>query len=413
MGKVLIIGAGGVASVAAHKVAQNSDVFTDIMIASRTESKCKDLAKAIETKGLVPAGSIKTARVDADNVPELVALFNEYKPDLVMNLALPYQDLTIMEACLQSGVSYLDTANYEPKDEAHFEYSWQWAFKERFEQAGLTAILGCGFDPGVTSIYTAYAAKHHFDEIQYLDIVDCNAGDHHKAFATNFNPEINIREITQKGLYWEDGKWVETEPLEIHKPLTYPEIGPKESYLLHHEEIESLVKNYPTIKRARFWMTFGEQYLKHLDVIQNIGMSRIDEIEYTAEAADGSGPVNVKIVPLQFLKAVLPNPQDLGENYEGQISIGCRIRGIKDGKERTYYVYNNCSHQAAYEETGMQGVSYTTGVPAMIGAMMYLKGIWKRPGVWNVEEFDPDPFMEQLNKQGLPWHEIFDGDLEL
>ena len=413
MGKVLIIGAGGVASVAAHKVAQNSDVFTDIMIASRTESKCKALAKAIEDKGLVPAGSIKTAQVDADNVPELVALFNAYKPDLVMNLALPYQDLTIMEACLQSGVSYLDTANYEPKDEAHFEYSWQWAFKERFEQAGLTAILGCGFDPGVTSIYTAYAAKHHFDEIQYLDIVDCNAGDHHKAFATNFNPEINIREITQKGLYREDGKWVETAPLEIHKPLNYPEIGPKESYLLHHEEIESLVKNYPTIKRARFWMTFGEQYLKHLDVIQNIGMSRIDEIEYMAEAADGSGPVKVKIVPLQFLKAVLPNPQDLGENYEGQTSIGCRIRGIKDGKERTYYVYNNCSHRAAYEETGMQGVSYTTGVPAMIGAMMFMKGIWKRPGVWNVEEFDPDPFMEQLNKQGLPWHEIFDGDLEL
>ena len=413
MGKVLIIGAGGVASVAAHKVAQNSDVFTDIMIASRTESKCKALAKAIEDKGLVAKGSIKTAHVDADNVSELVALFNAYKPDLVMNLALPYQDLTIMEACLQSGVSYLDTANYEPKDEAHFEYSWQWAFKERFEQAGLTAILGCGFDPGVTSIYTAYAAKHHFDEIQYLDIVDCNAGDHHKAFATNFNPEINIREITQKGLYWENGKWVETEPLEIHQPLNYPEIGPKESYLLHHEEIESLVKNYPTIKRARFWMTFGEQYLKHLDVIQNIGMSRIDEIEYTAEAADGSGPVKVKIVPLQFLKAVLPNPQDLGENYEGQTSIGCRIRGLKDGKERTYYVYNNCSHQAAYEETGMQGVSYTTGVPAMIGAMMFMKGIWKRPGVWNVEEFDPDPFMEQLNKQGLPWNEIFDGDLEL
>ena len=413
MGRVLIIGAGGVASVAAHKVAQNSDVFTDIMIASRTESKCKALAKAIEDKGLVPKGSIKTAHVDADNVPELVALFNSYKPDLVMNLALPYQDLTIMEACLQSGVSYLDTANYEPKDEAHFEYSWQWAFTERFEQAGLTAILGCGFDPGVTSIYTAYAAKHHFDEIRYLDIVDCNAGDHHKAFATNFNPEINIREITQKGLYWENGQWVETEPLEIHKPLNYPEIGPKESYLLHHEEIESLVKNYPTIKRARFWMTFGEQYLKHLEVIQNIGMSRIDEIEYTAEAADGSGPVKVKIVPLQFLKAVLPNPQDLGENYEGQTSIGCRIRGIKDGKERTYYVYNNCSHRAAYEETGMQGVSYTTGVPAMIGAMMFMKGIWKRPGVWNVEEFDPDPFMEQLNTQGLPWHEIFDGDLEL
>lgn len=412
MGKVIIIGAGGVASVAAHKVAQNSDVFTEIMIASRTKSKCDALAKAIEDKGLVPAGSIKTAKVDADNVAELVALFNEYKPDICMNLALPYQDLTIMEACLQSGVNYLDTANYEPKDEAHFEYSWQWAYKDRFEKAGLTAILGCGFDPGVTSIFTAYAAKHHFDEIQYLDIVDCNAGDHHKAFATNFNPEINIREITQKGLYWENGKWVETAPLEIHKPLNYPNIGPKESYLLHHEEIESLVKNYPTIKRARFWMTFGEQYLKHLDVIQNIGMSRIDEIEYEATGFDGK-PTKVKIVPLQFLKAVLPNPQDLGENYEGQTSIGCRIRGLKDGKEHTYYVYNNCSHRAAYEETGMQGVSYTTGVPAMIGAMMFMKGLWKRPGVWNVEEFDPDPFMEQLNKQGLPWHEIHDGDLEL
>ena len=416
MGKVLIIGAGGVASVAAHKVAQNSDVFTDIMIASRTESKCKALAKAIEDKGLVPAGSIKTAHVDADNVAELVALFNEYKPDLVMNLALPYQDLTIMEACLQSGVSYLDTANYEPKDEAHFEYSWQWAFKERFEQAGLTAILGCGFDPGGTSIYTAYAAKHHFDEIQYLDIVDCNAGDHHKAFATNFNPEINIREITQKGLYWEDGKYIETEPMEIHKPLTYPGIGPKESYLLHHEEIESLVINFPTIKRARFWMTFGQQYLTYLDVIQNIGMSRIDEVEYEAPLVSPQGKMTtakVKIVPLQFLKAVLPNPQDLGQNYDGETSIGCRIRGLRNGQEHTYYIYNNCSHQAAYEETGMQGVSYTTGVPAMIGAMMFLTGLWNKPGVHNVEEFDPDPFMDQLNKQGLPWHEIHDGDLEL
>ena len=407
MGKVLIIGAGGVATVAAHKVAQNSDVFSEIMIASRTKSKCDAIVKAIGRD------DIKTAQVDADSVEQLCELFRSFQPDLVMNLALPYQDLTIMEACLLCGCSYLDSANYEPKDEAHFEYSWQWAYKERFEQAGLTAILGCGFDPGVTSIYTAYAAKHHFDEIQYLDIVDCNAGDHHKAFATNFNPEINIREITQKGLYWENGQWVETEPLEIHKPLNYPEIGPRESYLLHHEEIESLVKNYPTIRRARFWMTFGEQYIKHLDVIQNIGMSRIDEIEYTAEAADGSGPVKVKIVPLQFLKAVLPNPQDLGENYEGQTSIGCRIRGIKDGKERPYYVNNNCSHQAAYEETGMQGVSYTTGVPACIGARMFMLGLWKKPGVWNVEEFDPDPFMDELNKQGLPWHEIFDGDLEL
>ena len=397
MGKVLIIGAGGVATVAAHKVAQNADVFTEIMIASRTKSKCDAIVEAIGNK------AIKTAQVDADDVEQLVALFESFRPDIVMNLALPYQDLTIMEACLRTGVNYLDTANYEPKDEAHFEYSWQWAYKDRFEKAGLTAILGCGFDPGVTSVYTAYAAKHYFDEIHYLDIVDCNAGDHHKAFATNFNPEINIREITQKGLYWEDGKWIETDPLEIHRPLTYPNVGPRESYLLHHEELESLVKNYPTIKRARFWMTFGQEYLTHLRVIQNIGMASITPINYNG----------MEIVPLQFLKAVLPNPQDLGENYEGETSIGCRIRGVKDGKELTYYVYNNCSHRAAYEETGMQGVSYTTGVPAMIGAMMFLKGIWKKPGVYNVEEFDPDPFMEQLNKQGLPWHEQFNVDLEL
>lgn len=397
MGRVLIIGAGGVATVAAHKVAKNADVFSDIMIASRTQSKCDDIVRAIGNP------KIKTARVDADNIDELVRLFDEFRPDLVMNLALPYQDLTIMEACLRHGCSYLDTANYEPKDEAHFEYSWQWAYKERFEAAGLTAILGCGFDPGVTSIFTAYAAKHYFDEIQYLDIVDCNAGDHHKAFATNFNPEINIREITQKGLFWEDGQWRETEPLEIHKTLNYPNVGPKESYLLHHEELESLVKNYPTIRRARFWMTFGQEYLTHLRVIQNIGMASIKPINYNG----------MEIVPLQFLKAVLPNPQELGENYEGETSIGCRIRGLKDGKEQTYYIYNNCSHQAAYEETGMQGVSYTTGVPACIGARLFMLGEWKRPGVWNVEEFDPDNFMAELNKQGLPWHEIFNQDLEL
>ncbi len=408
MGRVLIIGAGGVATVAAHKVAQNPDVFTEIMIASRTKAKCDAIVKAIGNP------NIKTAKVDADSVEELVKLLSDYKPDIVMNLALPYQDLTIMEACLQTGCNYLDTANYEPKDVAHFEYSWQWAFKERFEKAGLTAILGCGFDPGVSGVYTAYAAKHHFDEIQYLDIVDCNAGNHHKAFATNFNPEINIREITQKGQYYEDGEWIETEPMAIHKPLTYPNIGPRESYLLHHEELESLVLNYPTIKRARFWMTFGQQYLTYLDVIQNIGMSRIDEVTYEAPLAeDPTKTAKVKIVPLQFLKAVLPNPQDLGENYEGETSIGCRIRGLKDGKEQTYYVYNNCSHHAAYLETGMQGVSYTTGVPAMIGAMMFLKGFWKKTVVWNVENFDPDPFMEQLNKQGLPWHEVFGGDLEL
>ncbi len=412
MGRVLMIGAGGVATVAAHKIVQNADTFSEFIIASRRKEKCDALVGALRKKGY--GQPIQTAQVDADDVEQLKALFNQYKPDIVVNLALPYQDLTIMEACLQCGCHYLDTANYEPKDEAHFEYSWQWAYRERFEQAGLCAILGCGFDPGVTSIFTAYAAKHHFDEITHLDIVDCNAGDHHKAFATNFNPEINIREITQKGLYWKDGQWVETEPLEIHRTLNYPNIGPRDSYLLHHEEIESLVINFPTIRQARFWMTFGEQYIKHLDVIQNIGMSRIDEIEYEAPLADDpTKTAKVKIIPLQFLKAVLPNPQDLGENYEGETSIGCRIRGIKDGKEHTYYIYNNCRHQDAYNETGMQGVSYTTGVPAMIGAKLLLKGVWKKPGVHNVEEFDPDPFMQELNEQGLPWHELHDVDLEL
>ncbi len=400
MGKVLIIGAGGVGTVVTHKVAQNPEVFTDIMLASRTKSKCDAIATDVKNRYGV---EIKTASVDAEVVDELVKLLKEFQPELVINVALPYQDLTIMDACLEAGVNYLDTANYEPKDEAHFEYSWQWAYKNRFEKAGLTAILGCGFDPGVTSVFTAYAAKHHFDEIQYLDIVDCNAGDHGKPFATNFNPEINIREVTQRGKYWENGQWIETEPHEIHKPLTYPEIGPKESYLIYHEELESLVKNFPTIKRARFWMTFGQEYLTHLRVIQNIGMARIDEVEFNGQ----------KIVPIQFLKAVLPNPGDLGENYKGWTSIGCRIRGIKDGKEKTYYIFNNCSHEAAYKETGTQGVSYTTGVPAMIGAMMFLQGKWKKPGVFNVEEFDPDPFMEQLNKQGLPWHELIDVDLEL
>ena len=410
--RVLMIGAGGVATVCAFKIAQNTDVFGELMIASHHKEKCDRLVDAIHAKGYKM--DIKTAEVDADSVEQLTELFNSYKPDLVINLALPYQDLSIMDACLACGCNYLDTANYEPKDEAHFEYSWQWAYKDRFEKAGLTAILGCGFDPGVSQVFTAYAAKHHFDEIQYLDIVDCNAGNHHKAFATNFNPEINIREITQKGLYYEDGKWIETAPLAVHRDINYPNIGPRDSYLMHHEELESLVKNYPNIKRGRFWMTFGQEYLTHLRVIEDTGMGRIDPITYEAPLADDpTKTVKVSIVPLQFLKAVLPNPQDLGENYDGETSIGCRIRGLKDGKEHTYYIYNNCKHQDAYKETGMQGVSYTTGVPAMTGAMMFLKGIWKKAGVFNVEEFDPDPFLEELGKQGLPWHEEFDKDIEL
>lgn len=400
MSRILIIGAGGVGRVVVYKCAQNTTVFSDIWIASRTKSKCDQIAQDVEKDLNV---KVTTAQVDADNVPELVALIKEVKPKLLINVALPYQDLTIMDACLETGVHYLDTANYEPKDEAKFEYKWQWAYQDRFKEAGLAAVLGCGFDPGVTSIYTAYAAKHHFDEIQYLDIVDCNGGDHGKAFATNFNPEINIREITQNGRYWENGDWVETKPFEIKKELNYPNIGVRDSYVLYHEELESLTKNFPSLKRARFWMTFGQEYLTHLRVIQNIGMASIEPIKYKG----------VDIVPLQFLKETLPDPGSLGDNYEGETSIGCRIRGLKDGKEKTYYVYNNCKHQDAFNETGAQGVSYTTGVPAMIGAMMVLTGEWTGAGVFNVEEFNPDPFMDKLNSEGLPWHEQHDIDLEL
>jgi saccharopine dehydrogenase (NAD+, L-lysine-forming) len=401
MSKVLIIGAGGVGRVVTYKCAQHPEVFSEIMLASRTKSKCDAIvADAQKATGHT---KMQTAQVDADNVPELVALINSFQPALVLHVALPYQDLTIMEACLQTGVHYLDTANYEPKDEAKFEYSWQWAYQDRFKEAGLTAVLGCGFDPGVTSIFTARAARHHFDEMHYLDIVDCNAGDHGKAFATNFNPEINIREVTQKGRYWENGQWVETEPHEIMKVLNYPDIGPKDSYLIYHEELESLVKNFPTLKRARFWMTFGQEYLTHLRVIQNIGMAGIEPVKYKG----------VDVIPLEFLKAVLPDPGGLGENYTGQTSIGCRIKGIKDGKEKTYYIWNNCSHQAAFDETGAQGVSYTTGVPAALGAMMVLTGQWGGAGVFNVEEFNPDPFLDKLGEMGLPWQEKVGIDLEL
>ncbi len=347
--------------------------------------------------------SIQTARIDAEDVPAHVKLIEKFKPEMVINVALPYQDLTIMEACLQTGTHYLDTANYEPKDVAKFEYSWQWAYHERFKKADLLAVLGCGFDPGVTNIFTAHAAKHHFDEMHTLDIVDANAGSHGKAFATNFNPEINIREITQKGKYWQDGQWVETEPFEIGKAINYPNIGPRQSYLLFHEELESLVKHFPTLRRARFWMTFGEEYLTHLRVIQNIGMAGIQPIRYKG----------VDIVPLQFLKAVLPDPGSLGTNYTGWTSIGCRISGTKDGRPKTYYIWNNCSHKAAYEETGTQGVSYTTGVPAMLGAMMMLTGKWTGKGVFNVEQFNPDPFLEKLGEYGLAWEEVVGGDLEM
>lgn len=398
MGRVLIIGCGGVASVAIQKCCQNSEVFEEICIASRTVSKCDALKAKIEN---TTKTKITTAQLDADNTDDIIALINEYKPDAVLNLALPYQDLTIMDACLATKTHYIDTANYEPKDTAKFEYSWQWAYRERFKEAGITAILGSGFDPGVTSVFSAYALKHHFDEINYIDILDCNGGDHGYPFATNFNPEINIREVSAKGSYWENGYWVETEPMEIKRVYNFDEVGEKDMYLLHHEEIESLAINIPGIKRIRFFMTFGQSYLTHLKCLENVGMTSIEPIMFEGK----------EIIPLQFLKAVLPDPASLGPRTVGKTNIGCIFQGKKDGKEKTYYLYNVCDHQECYKELGSQAISYTTGVPAMIGTMLVLKGLWNKPGVYNLEELDPDPFMEALNKWGLPWKESFNPEL--
>jgi saccharopine dehydrogenase (NAD+, L-lysine forming) len=390
MGKVLIIGAGGVGKVVAHKCAQASDVFTQITLASRTQSKCDAIAASVKQRtGL----NIKTAGVDADNVVELSALIRAEKPDLVLNVALPYQDLHIMDACLATGVNYLDTANYEPLDVAKFEYSWQWAYHDRFKQAGLMALLGSGFDPGATNVFCAYAQKHLFDEIHTVDIVDCNAGDHGKAFATNFNPEINIREVTAKGRYYSDGKWHETEPLSVHQSFDFPGVGRREMYLMYHEELESLAKNIKGLKRIRFWMTFGQEYLTHLRVLQNVGMTRIDEVEYEGK----------KIVPLKFLKAVLPDPGSLAKNYTGKTSIGCVIEGVKNGEKIRKFIYQICDHAVCNQEVGAQAVSYTTGVPAMIGAKLMLSKKWQGQGVFNIEQMDPDPFMQDLETYGLPW----------
>ncbi len=391
MSRAMIIGAGGVARVCAYKCVENSDVFSHLMIASRTKSKCDQLKAELDGRGT----EIETAQVDADNVPELVELINQYKPELVINLALPYQDLTIMDACLETGVNYLDTANYEPLDTAKFEYKWQWAYRDRFREAGLTAILGSGFDPGVTGVYSAYALKHEFDEIHEIDILDCNGGDHGYPFATNFNPEINIREVTANGRYWEDGEFIETEPLEIKRSYYFEEVGERDMYLLYHEELESLAENITGIKRMRFFMTFGESYLTHLRCLENVGMTSIEPIDFEGQ----------QIVPLQFLKAVLPDPASLGPRTHGKTNISCIFQGVKDGKEKVYRLYNISDHQEAYKETGAQAVSYTTGVPAMIGASLVLQGQWRKPGVFNVEELDPDPFMEAMNKFGLPYVE--------
>jgi len=394
MAKVLIIGAGGVSSVATHKCAQAAEIFTDIVLASRTRSKCDAIAASVRERY---GRDIETAQVDADNVPELVALIRRVQPDLVMNIALPYQDLHIMDACLEAGVNYLDTANYEPPNDAHFEYKWQWAYQQRFKDAGLCALLGSGFDPGVTNVFCAYAQKHLLDEINVLDIIDANAGDHGLPFATNFNPEINLREVSAKGRYWERGEWVETDPLSWKMNFDFPEgIGKRNCYLMYHEELESLVQNLNGIRRARFWMTFGDAYLNHLQVFKNVGLIGIEPVKFQGQ----------DIVPLQFLAKLLPDPASLGPRTVGKTCIGCLMRGKKDGEEKTVYIYNICDHQECYRELGSQAISYTTGVPAMVGAMMMVTGKWNRPGVWNMEQMDPDPFLEQLARYGLPWKVI-------
>tara|TARA_R110000822_G_scaffold187752_16_gene326716 strand:+ start:12071 stop:13267 length:1197 start_codon:yes stop_codon:yes gene_type:complete len=397
MSKILIIGAGGVGGVVTHKCAQLVDVFEEIVLASRNEAKCKKIAAQLNRP-------IETAQVDADNVSELVELISRVKPDMVINVALPYQDLTIMDACLETGVHYLDTANYEPLDTAKFEYSWQWAYQQKFEKAGLMALLGSGFDPGATNMFTAYIAKHYFDEIHTLDIIDVNGGDHGYPFATNFNPEINIREVTAECRHWEDGQFVETPAMSTQQTFTCPEgVGTYNIYRMYHEELESLTKHFPSLKKAQFWMSFGDAYLKHLEVLGNVGMTGIEPVEYNGQ----------QIVPIQFLKALLPDPASLGPRTKGKTCIGCVVTGIKDGKEKTVYLYNICDHQQCYAEVQSQAISYTTGVPAMIGAKMMLEGKWMKPGVWNMEQLDPDPFMEDMNKYGLPWVVIEDPEFEL
>jgi len=390
MAKVLIVGAGGVGNVVAHKCAQAPEIFDDIVLASRTVAKCDAIAADIQAK---QGRTIRTAALDADDVAATTKFLEAERPDVLINVALPYQDLPLMDACLAAGVDYIDTANYEPPNEAKFEYKWQWAYREKYESAGRMALLGSGFDPGVTNVFCAYAQKHLFDEIETIDILDANAGDHGHHFATNFNPEINIREITQNGRYWEEGEWKEIEPMSVHQVYDFPVVGPQDAYLLYHEELESLCQNIKGLKRIRFWMTFSQKYLTHLRVLENVGMTSIESIDFNGQ----------KVAPIEFLKAVLPDPASLGPRTKGKTCIGCDIVGVKDGQKKRIFIYNTCDHQECYAEASSQAISYTTGVPAMIGGMLVANGTWRRDGVWNMEQLDPDPFMEQLNLRGLPW----------
>jgi saccharopine dehydrogenase (NAD+, L-lysine-forming) len=393
MGNVLVVGAGGVSSVAVHKMAMNPDIFTKITLASRTKSKCDDIAASVKKRTGV---DIATHALDAMDIGATVKLIRETGAELVVNLALPYQDLALMDACLEAGVHYLDTANYEPPEEAKFEYHWQWAYQEKFKSAGLTAILGSGFDPGVTSVFATWIRKHKLDNIRQIDVLDCNGGDNGKPFATNFNPEINLREVTAPARHWENGDWVETPAMSHKVTFDFPGVGEKNMYLMYHEELESLKTHFPEMDRARFWMTFGDAYINHVTVLQNIGMTSIEPVIHEGH----------EIIPLQFLKTVLPDPGELGALTKGKTCIGDIVTGQKDGEERTFYIYNICDHEETYAEVGSQAVAYTTGVPAMIGAAMVLEGIWRTPGVWNMEQLDPDAFMDMLNTQGLPWQVV-------
>ncbi|WOO41182.1 saccharopine dehydrogenase family protein [Rubellicoccus peritrichatus] len=393
MSKVIIVGAGGVGGVVAHKCAQLSETFTEIVLASRTIAKCNKIAADVKE---LQGREIRTEAIDADDVAATTAFLEKEKPDLLINVALPYQDLVLMDACLAAGVDYLDTANYEPPETPKFEYKWQWAYRERYEQAKRMALLGSGFDPGVTNVFCAYAQKHLFDEIHTIDILDANAGDHGYPFATNFNPEINIREITQNGRYWEKGEWKEVEPMSVKQVYDFPVVGPQDAYLLYHEEMESLCENIKGLQRIRFWMTFSEKYLTHLRVLENVGMTNHETIDFQGQ----------QIAPLEFLRAVLPDPASLGPRTKGKTCIGCDIVGVKDGEPKRVFIYNSCDHQECYKEVRSQAISYTTGVPAMIGASLILDGLWRKDGVWNMEQLDPDPFMERLNQYGLPWEVI-------
>lgn len=389
MNTVLVIGAGGVSHVTIHKMASVSITFNKIVLASRTIDKCEAIKKSVKNKYNV---DIEIVSLDADNINETISVIKKYNPFVVVNLALPYQDLNIMEACLSTNTHYLDTANYEPKDDANFEYKWQWDFQQKFKKKGIMALLGSGFDPGVTNVFTAYTKKHYVDNIEYLDILDCNDGDHGHPFATNFNPEINIREVTSDSKHWENNEWKIGPALKNKVSFDFPDIGSKNMYLMYHEELESLVKHFPEIKRARFWMTFGDNYLKHLEVLENIGMTSIKPINFNG----------TEIVPLQFLKSILPDPGSLGSRTKGKTCIGTIITGTKNNIEKTFYTYNICDHEKCFEEVGSQAISYTTGVPAMIGTMLMLEKKWFQPGVWNMEQFNPDPFMKLLNQYGLP-----------